>query len=105
GRRPGRTAGRRGGADRDRRARCRRRTRMSGARVIFVRHAEPHEDMRGRIYGRTDVELSVRGFAHAEEIAARLKVEPIVAVYASPLRRAVETARPLASSLGLEPIV
>jgi alpha-ribazole phosphatase/probable phosphoglycerate mutase len=78
---------------------------MTGAPVIFVRHAEPQDEMRGRVYGRIDVELSARGRRHAEEIAATLVTEPIVAVYSSPLRRAVATARPLARALGLEPIV
>jgi alpha-ribazole phosphatase/probable phosphoglycerate mutase len=78
---------------------------MTGARLIFVRHAEPHDEMRGRVYGSTDVELSERGRRHAEEIAARLVSEPVAAVYSSPLRRAVATAGPLARVRGVEPIV
>jgi broad specificity phosphatase PhoE len=75
---------------------------MTGARLIFVRHAEPHEGMRNRVVGRTDVELSADGVAHAETIAVRLATEPIAAVYSSPLRRAVATAAPLAHMLGFE---
>ena len=73
---------------------------MTGARLIFVRHAEP--EIRDRVVGRTDVVLSADGVAHAEAIAARLATEPVTAVYSSPLRRAVATATPLAQMLGLE---
>jgi probable phosphoglycerate mutase len=76
---------------------------VSGARLIFVRHAEPDETMRDRIYGRLDPGLSERGRAHAHAIASRLAAEPIAAVYASPQARARETAAPLAVRLGLEP--
>jgi broad specificity phosphatase PhoE len=75
---------------------------MSGARLIFVRHAETHNEMRGRVVGRTDVALSTDGVAHAERIGVRLATEPIAAVYSSPLRRALATAAPLARTLGLE---
>jgi broad specificity phosphatase PhoE len=78
---------------------------MSSSRVIFVRHTAPHEAMRNRVYGRLDVELSARGHEHAEEIAVALAGELIAAVYASPLRRALATATPLARALGLEPVV
>jgi probable phosphoglycerate mutase len=78
---------------------------MTGARLIFVRHAEPDDAMRDRVYGRTDVELSAIGREHADEIAAALVAEPIAAVYASPLRRALASAEPLARALALEPIV
>src|SRR5204863_2627902 len=60
--------------------------------------------MRGRVFGRLDVELSGAGRAHARRIAEALADEPIGAVYSSPLRRALETARPLAAVLGVEPV-
>jgi broad specificity phosphatase PhoE len=78
---------------------------MSGARLIFVRHAEPDEAMRDRICGRLDPALSERGRAHAAEIASQLSAEQISAVYASPQLRARETAAPLAARLGLEATV
>jgi broad specificity phosphatase PhoE len=74
---------------------------MSAARVIFVRHAEPEEQVLGRIYGRTDVGLSEAGAAHARRMAAMLAAEAPARVYTSPLRRAVATATPLSS----EPVV
>jgi broad specificity phosphatase PhoE len=75
---------------------------MNGARLILVRHAEPHEEVRDRIYGRLDPELSERGRGHAVAIAAALAEEPIAAVYTSPRLRARATAAPLAARHGLE---
>jgi ribonuclease H / adenosylcobalamin/alpha-ribazole phosphatase len=75
---------------------------VSGARLILVRHAEPDEEVRNRIYGRLDPELSERGREHATAIAADLQDEPVAAVYTSPRRRAQATAAPLASRLGVE---
>jgi probable phosphoglycerate mutase len=77
---------------------------MTPARVIFVRHAEPEEAIRGRVYGSLDVELSPEGRAHSGRLAESLAREPIAAVYTSPLRRARDTAAPLAAALGLEPV-
>jgi broad specificity phosphatase PhoE len=78
---------------------------VSAARLILVRHAEPEERMRDRVYGRLDPELSAAGRAHAERLAAELAREPIAAICSSPLRRAIATARPLARALGLEPVL
>jgi broad specificity phosphatase PhoE len=75
---------------------------VTRARLIFVRHAEPHDEMRGRIYGRLDPELSERGREHAGALAAELAGEPIAAVYTSPQLRARATAAPLAARLGIE---
>jgi broad specificity phosphatase PhoE len=75
---------------------------VNGARLILVRHAEPDEEVRDRIYGRLDPELSERGREHAVEIAAELEREPIAAVYTSPRLRALATAKPLTARLGLD---
>jgi probable phosphoglycerate mutase len=66
-----------------------------------VRHAEP-DAMRGRIYGRLDPPLSPTGRAEAERVAAWLRPVPLDAVFASPLRRAEETAEYLAHGRGIE---
>jgi broad specificity phosphatase PhoE len=78
---------------------------VNGARLVVVRHAEPDEAVRERIYGSLDPALSARGRAHAAAIAATLAREPLAAVYSSPLARARETAAPLAERLGLEAVV
>jgi alpha-ribazole phosphatase len=71
-------------------------------RLILVRHAEPATEVRGRVYGRLDVELSPAGEAHASELAETLSSQSISAVYSSPLRRSIATAAPPATRLGLE---
>jgi broad specificity phosphatase PhoE len=75
-------------------------------RLVLVRHVEPDGAALGRVCGaRTDVALGPEGRAHADRIAAVLSHDPLAAVYASPLTRALETARPLAHAHGLDPTV
>jgi broad specificity phosphatase PhoE len=71
-------------------------------RLILVRHAEPATEVRGRVYGRLDVELSEDGVAHAAALAEMLETKSISAIYSSPLRRSIATATPLATRLALE---
>ncbi len=61
--------------------------------------------MRGRSYGALDVSLSPAGNEQARAIADALEGIRLDAVVASPLRRALETAAPLARARGLEPLV
>jgi alpha-ribazole phosphatase len=65
------------------------------SRIVLVRHAEPDESARGLCYGTLDVGLSDEGRAHAARLASALAALPYDAVYASPRRRAIETAAPL----------
>jgi len=64
--------------------------------VWLIRHAAT-ENMEGRCYGWHDVPLSQNGIGQAENLAKRLARSRLSAVYASPLRRALETARILAA--------
>src|SRR5688572_1735166 len=70
-------------------------------RLILVRHAEPADDVRRR-YARRDGDLSRRGYGQAEACARWLRAAPIDRIFASPSRWALETAGPLARTLGLE---
>jgi alpha-ribazole phosphatase len=70
-------------------------------RLVLIRHAEPDESMRGRSYGRLDVGLSPAGRAQAAAIAETLRDTRLDAIFASPLRRAIDTAAPLAEARGL----
>ena len=79
--------------------------RGEATRIVLVRHAETEESARGRCYGRLDVRLSQRGLQQAEALAASLAGLGLAAVYASPLARALGTARPIAAAHGLEPSV
>ncbi len=71
--------------------------------LILVRHALPVR--RELTDGPADPELADDGHAQARLLADYLATEHIDAIYTSPLRRARETAAPLADRTGLEPIV
>jgi broad specificity phosphatase PhoE len=71
-------------------------------RLYFIRHGQTQHNADGLALGRRDVPLNETGRAQAQTLARRLAGAPIEAVYASPLGRALETARPLADALGLE---
>jgi broad specificity phosphatase PhoE len=75
------------------------------SRLVLIRHAEPEKAMRGPSYGGLDVSLSPAGHAHARAISEALHGVRLDAVFASPLRRALDTAAPLAQARELEPIV
>ena len=71
--------------------------------IVLVRHGLP---LRVELEtGIADPELAAEGHQQAEKMAAYLGVEDIEAIYVSPLRRAIETARPLCKLLGLEAVV
>jgi probable phosphoglycerate mutase len=71
-------------------------------RVFLVRHGATTLSAEDRFAGETDVALSDLGREQARLLAQRLMNEKIAAVYASPLSRAVETARILAEPHALE---
>ena len=83
-------------------------------RIILVRHGQTEwnagSEAGERFRGRVDLPLDDTGLAQAHALALvlddkyraqRLADHPIVAVYSSPLKRAMETARPPARQLGL----
>jgi probable phosphoglycerate mutase len=71
-------------------------------RFFLIRHAST-EANGVRLSGRADgVHLDDRGHRQARMLAGRFADVPVAAVYASPLERAVETAEPIASVLGLQ---
>jgi probable phosphoglycerate mutase len=65
-------------------------------RVFLVRHGATILTAEDRFAGAIDVPLSDDGREQARRLALRLSSEPVEAVYASPLGRAVETASILA---------
>lgn len=71
-------------------------------RVYLVRHGATPLAAEDRFAGATDVELSEIGHQQAERLGARLAHEPIGAIYASPMKRTVATARHIAAPHGLE---
>lgn len=68
--------------------------------LLIIRHALPVR--RELTEGAADPELSPDGHEQARRLADYLESEHLDAVYASPLRRARETAAPLAERLSME---
>ena len=71
--------------------------------LILIRHALPIRRVVAE--GAADPELSADGLVQSRHLASYLGDEPIHAIYTSPLRRAVQTAAPLAERLGLTPTI
>ena len=72
-------------------------------RLLLVRHGETEGNVGRRLQGADD-SLTERGRRQAGEIAAHLSARgDVVALYASPYRRAFDTARAIGGALGLEP--
>jgi probable phosphomutase (TIGR03848 family) len=71
------------------------------ATLLLIRHGE-NDFVGRRLAGHLPgVHLNARGIHQAEAIAAMLRQEPVIAIYASPLDRTMETAEPLARDLYL----
>ena len=75
----------------------------STSQVLWlVRHGESTWNARGLAQGHDDrARLTSRGMRQARAIAVQLRDRPIRALYGSDLRRALQTAAPLAGALGL----
>jgi len=69
------------------------------ARYIVVRHAEKADD------GTRDPELAPAGRERAQRLAARVREEPLRAVYVTAYRRTLQTGEPAAREHALTPIV
>lgn len=64
--------------------------------ILFIRHGQTDWNKNGRIMGARPVPLNREGIRQVEEAAKALDSIDIKAVYTSPLKRAVQTARLLA---------
>lgn len=70
---------------------------MRETTLFFVRHGETDYNRQHRVQGRgIDAELNATGHAQAEALARRLAGEPFDAIYASTMRRAIQTAERVA---------
>jgi 2,3-bisphosphoglycerate-dependent phosphoglycerate mutase len=70
--------------------------------LYFIRHGESLFNAEGRIQGQANIALSTTGLRQAAALVPALGSHPIDAIYASPLRRAMQTAEPLAAALHLD---
>jgi probable phosphoglycerate mutase len=73
--------------------------------LLLIRHALPVRVDEGSAEGPADPELADLGRRQAAALAEWLAEEKVDAVYSSPMRRALETAAPLAERIGLEVVV
>jgi probable phosphoglycerate mutase len=69
--------------------------------LLLARHGETTWHAKNRYAGSTDVALTELGIAQGEQLGRWAEVQQIDAVYASDLSRAVITATPAATALGL----
>lgn len=77
-------------------------------RIILVRHGETDWNKEKRIQGgASDPPLNEEGRQQAESLAFRLSQDKIQAIYSSPLKRTLDTARTIARphqlAVGIEP--
>jgi broad specificity phosphatase PhoE len=70
-------------------------------RLYLVRHGATRLAAEDRFSGADGVELSDEGVSQAARLGERLKAEGISAIYSSPLSRAFDTARSVASPCNL----
>ena len=79
------------------------RVAHGGTEILLVRHAEAEHPQPQTALEIKDIDLplTARGRTQAQRLAARLAKRKLDAVYASPLKRAMETAAPVAEALGL----
>jgi broad specificity phosphatase PhoE len=71
-------------------------------KLILIRHGETEWNKQRRIQGcRSDTRLSPKGLEQADRLAAALRKERIDAIYASPMKRASETAQIIAEACKL----
>lgn len=69
--------------------------------LLLVRHAESQGNRESRLQGRREFPLTERGRRQAQALAGRVAALSLAAVYASPIRRAMDTAQPMAARAGL----
>jgi probable phosphoglycerate mutase len=69
--------------------------------LLFIRHALPVRIDEGHGSGPADPDLATLGLEQAAALAEWLAGESVDALYSSPMRRALQTAGPVAERLGL----
>jgi broad specificity phosphatase PhoE len=71
-------------------------------KIYFLRHGETTASQTGTYCGRSDIDLTQEGQEMAEDFAKAYYHLPWKAVYCSPLRRTIATAKPLCDKVGIE---
>jgi broad specificity phosphatase PhoE len=74
--------------------------------ILLARHGQTDDNVPpARVQGWRDPPLNERGREEARALAEAVAGERLAALYASHLRRALETAEIVAAAVGLEPVV
>lgn len=73
---------------------------MAEVHVFLIRHGETVLNAAGVLRGQLDIQLDETGEAEASALGELFRGVPLSAVVSSPLRRAVDTARPVAMASG-----
>src|SRR5690606_4989311 len=71
-------------------------------RLVLVRHGQTDHNREGRLQGQVDIPLNETGIQQAETLAPAITANPPDVVVASPLSRAVDTARIITRGTRLE---
>jgi probable phosphoglycerate mutase len=73
--------------------------------LYLIRHGHTARNALDEVHGRIDDDLDEQGRAQAEALGGLFAAVALGAVYASPLRRSVQTADPIARATGLEVVI
>jgi broad specificity phosphatase PhoE len=71
-------------------------------KIYFLRHGETDFSQTGGYCGDLDAELTPEGLEMANAFANAYKAIPWEAVYVSPMKRTIATAKPLCESIGMD---
>lgn len=74
-------------------------------KIFLVRHGQDEDNAKDILNGRRDTSLTELGRQQAKTVAEKLKDDDIEIIYSSPLKRAYETARIIASELGIDEVI
>ncbi len=70
--------------------------------LYFIRHGETTFSAKGGYCGALDPELTPEGQQMAEAFAQAYRAHPWTAIFASPMKRTIATAKPICEAVGLE---
>jgi broad specificity phosphatase PhoE len=75
------------------------------SKIFLVRHGQDTDNAAGILNGRRDSKLTELGREQARRVAEKLRDNEVQIIYASPLKRAYETARIIGAVLGIDEII
>lgn len=78
---------------------------MEETTILLIRHGQTAANVEGVFRGRLDLELDDIGRKQAEALAEEVARRAASVLYTSPMKRAVQTAEPIAQLLGVDAVV